>query len=160
MALQVGEVAPDFNLKSATGEMQGEFKLSEHKGKKVVLVFYALDFTPVCQNELPAFQRQLADFAGADAEVAGISTDTVFCHVAFQDSLGGLKFPLLADRWPYAAAAQAYGIFPATKHSIPFVNDRAIFIVGRDGKIAWSKVYELGELPDVGEVLDALRKIP
>lgn len=160
MALQVGDVAPDFNLKSATGETQGEFKLSDHKGKKVVVAFYALDFTPVCQNELPVFQGELGNFASSGAEVVGISTDTVFCHVAFQKSLGGLKFPLLADRWPYGATAAAYGIFPATKHSIPFVNDRAIFIVGKDGKIAWSKVYELGELPDVGEVLEALRKIP
>lgn len=47
MALKVGDVAPDFNLKSATGETQGEFKLSEQRGKKVVVVFYALDFTPV-----------------------------------------------------------------------------------------------------------------
>ena len=159
MALKVGDVAPDFNLKSATGETQGEFKLSDHKGKKVVLVFYALDFTPVCQNELPAFQAELAKFAGMEAEVVGLSTDTVFSHIAFQKDMGGLEFPLAADRWPYANTAKAYGIFPPTKHEIPFVNDRAIFIVGRDGKIAWAIIYELGEQPDVDEVLEALRGI-
>ncbi len=89
----------------------------------------------------------------------GVNTDSVFSHIAFQKSLGGLKYPLAADRWPYAATAQAYGIFPPSKHEIPFVNDRAIFVVDKDGKIAWSKVYELRQLPDLDEVLDALQKI-
>ena len=159
MALQPGDVAPDFSLKSATGETQGEFKLSDHKGKKVVLAFYALDFTPVCQNELPAFQERLSEFADLGAHVAAVSTDTVFSHIGFQKAIGGLQFPLLADRWPYAAIAKEYGIFPPAKHQIPFVNDRAVFIIDTNGKIAWSKVYDLGQLPDVDEVIEALRKI-
>lgn len=89
-----------------------------------------------------------------------MSTDSIFSHIAFQKSLGGLEFPLATDRWPYAATAKAYGIFPPTRHEVPFVNDRAIFIVDKNGKLAWSKVYELRQLPDVGEVLEALRGIP
>lgn len=69
-----------------------------------------------------------------------------------------MGFPLATDRWPYAGTAQAYGIFPPAKHEIPFVNDRAIFIVDKNGKVAWAKVYELKQLPDVDEVLQALRK--
>jgi mycoredoxin-dependent peroxiredoxin len=160
MTLKVGDAAPDFNLKSATGDTQGEFKLSDFEGKKkVVIVFYALDFTPVCTSELPEFQAHLAKFVGQDAEVVGVSTDTVFSHIAFQKDMGGLDFPLAADRWPYADTAKAYGIFPPTRHQIPFVNDRAIFIVDKNRKVAWAKVYELGDLPDVGEVLEALRGI-
>lgn len=87
----------------------------------------------------------------------GVCTDTVFSHIAFQKLLGGLKFPLAADRWPYAATAQAYGIFPPTRHDIPFVNDRAVFIVDKEGKIAWSKIYELRTLPAVEEILAALK---
>ncbi len=79
--------------------------------------------------------------------------------MAFQKSLGGLSFPLASDRWPYAKTAEAYGIFPPSKHSFPFVNDRAVFIVNKNGKIAWSKVYELKQVPDNGEILDALRKL-
>ena len=92
-----------------------------------------------------------------DAQVLGVCTDTVFSHIAFQESLGGVEFPLAADRWPYAATAQAYGIFPPSKHEIPFVNDRAIFIVDKEGKVAWAKVYDLKQLPDGEEVLQALR---
>ena len=89
----------------------------------------------------------------------GVSTDTVFSHKAFQKELGGLGFPLATDRWPYAETAKAYGLFPPGKHQLPFVNDRAVFIVDKNGKIAWSKVYELKQQPDNTEILDALRKL-
>ncbi len=77
--------------------------------------------------------------------------------MAFQKSLGGLSFPLASDRWPYAETAKAYGIFPASKHQLAFVNDRAVFVVDKNGKIAWSKVYELKQVPEVAEILKALR---
>ena len=89
----------------------------------------------------------------------GVSTDTVFSHMAFQKHLGGLKYPLATDRWPYAQTAQAYGIFPPTKHQIPFINDRAVFIVDKNGKIAWSKIYELKQQPENAEILEALKKL-
>lgn len=89
----------------------------------------------------------------------GVNTDTVFSHIAFQKSLGGLSFPLLSDRWPYAKTAEAYGVFPPTKHQVPFINDRAVFIVDKNGKIAWLKVYELKQVPDIAEILEALKKI-
>ncbi len=89
----------------------------------------------------------------------GVNTDSVFSHIAFQKSLGGLKFALATDRWPYAETAKAYGVFPPEKHEVPFINDRAIFIVDKAGKIAWAKVYELRQKPDVGEVLEAVQKL-
>lgn len=101
----------------------------------------------------------MAGFAGANAQVVGVSTDTIFCHQAFQKELGGLSFPLLADRWPYAETAKAYGIFPPTRHTVPFINDRAVFIVDKNGKIAWSKVYELKWVPDKSEILQEVRKL-
>ena len=70
-----------------------------------------------------------------------------------------MKFPLATDRWPYAEVATAYGVFPPTKHPIPFINDRAIFIVDKAGKIAWAKIYELREQPDNGEILAELKKL-
>jgi alkyl hydroperoxide reductase subunit AhpC len=108
---------------------------------------------------LSAIQAELAKFAGYNAQVVGVNTDTVFCHIAFQRSLGGLKFPLATDRWPYAKTAEAYGIFPPTKHQIPFINDRAVFIVDKNGKIAWAKIYELRQQPDNAEILDVLKKL-
>jgi mycoredoxin-dependent peroxiredoxin len=159
MPLNIGDPAPDFKTGQSTGETQGEFQLSAKKGKNVVLVFYPGDFTPVCTNELALIQQDLAKFTAANTEVVGLSTDTVFSHSAFQKSLGGLSFPLATDRWPYAEIAKSYGIFPATKHKLPFWNDRAIFIVDKNGKIAWSKIYEIGHVPDIDEVLTALHGV-
>jgi peroxiredoxin len=159
MSLNVGDPAPDFKAGQSTGETQGEFQLSAQKGKNVVLVFYPGDFTPVCTNELALIQQDLAKFAAANAEVVGLSTDTVFSHSAFQKSLGGLGFPLATDRWPYAEIAKSYGVYPPSKHKLAFWNDRAIFIIDKNGKIAWSKIYEIGHVPDIDEVLAALQSI-
>jgi alkyl hydroperoxide reductase subunit AhpC len=109
---------------------------------------------------LSAIQADLARFADLNAQVVGVCTDTVFCHIAFQKHLGGLKYPLATDRWPYAKTAADYGIFPPTKHQVPFFNDRAVFIVDKEGKIAWSKIYELREQPANREILEALKKLP
>jgi len=108
---------------------------------------------------MPAFQADLAKFAGYNAQVVGISTDSVPCHVAFQKSLGGLSYPLASDKWPHGEVAKAYGIFPATQAPNLGINERAVFIVDKNGKIAWAKVYALEEQPDTAEVLDALREI-
>jgi len=108
---------------------------------------------------MPAFEADLAKFAGYNAQVVGISTDSVPCHAAFQKSVGGLSYPLASDKWPHGEVAKAYGIFPAVKAPHLGINERAIFIVDKEGKIAWAKVYELSQVPDNAEVLDALRKI-
>lgn len=159
MALKVGDAAPDFTLTAATGESQSEVALSSMRGKNVVLAFYPLDFTPVCQNELGALQEDIEKFKKANTELVGICTDSVFTHMAFQKHLGGLEFPLATDRWPYAEVATAYGVFPATRHPVPYINDRAVFIIDKDGKIAWSKIYELREQPDNEEILAELKKL-
>lgn len=101
----------------------------------------------------------LARFAALDAQVVGISTDSIPCHIAFQESLGGLTYPLVADNWPYAEVAKAYGVFPAAEVAHLGINERAVFIVGKDGKIAWVKVYPLDQQPDNAEILEALRKL-
>lgn len=108
---------------------------------------------------MSATQFERAKFEESNAVVVGINTDTVFSHQAFQKDLGGLSFPLATDRWPYGETAKAYGIFPPTKHQIPFVNDRAVFIVDKNGRIAWAKIYELKQTPPMSEILGELRKL-
>jgi peroxiredoxin len=108
---------------------------------------------------LSAIQADLAKFAGSNAQVVGVSTDSIPCHQAFQKELGGLSFPLASDRWPYAAVAQSYGLFPPTKHPVPFLNDRAVVIVDAEGKIAWTQIYELGQQPANADLLGVLRTL-
>ena len=108
---------------------------------------------------MPAIEADLATFTGYNAQVVGISTDSVPCHVAWQKSLGGLSYPLASDKWPHGEVSKAYGVFPATKAAHLGINERAIFVVDKEGKVAWVKVYDLGEQPDIAEVLDATRKL-
>ena len=89
----------------------------------------------------------------------GVNTDSIPSHIAYQKHIGGLSFPLASDRWPYAKVASDYGVFPPTRHPVPFINDRAVFIVDEQGKIAWMRIYELRQQPENAEILEALKKL-
>jgi peroxiredoxin len=108
---------------------------------------------------MPAYQADLAKFAALDAQVVGISMDSLFCHIAWQEKeVGKLSYPLLSDFYPHGAVSQLYGVL-RTGPPVPGICERAIFVVDKQGKIAWVKVYELGEQPPNEEVLAELRKL-
>jgi mycoredoxin-dependent peroxiredoxin len=151
MALSVGTAAPDFTLKD---QNQKDVKLSDFRGKKkVVIVFYPLDWSPVCTNEHVCFVNDLKRFEDLDAQVLGLSVDSVWSHKAFAEKMG-IHYPLLADFQPRGAVADTFGVFLADKG----ITGRAIAIVDRDGKLAWFKNYDIPTVPDVKEVSDALAK--
>jgi mycoredoxin-dependent peroxiredoxin len=152
MALSVGAAAPDFTLKD---QGQKEVKLSEFQGKKnVVLIFYPLDWSPVCTNEHTCLVNDMRRFDELDAQVLGISVDSAWSHKAFAEKMG-IKYPLLADFQPRGAVGEKYGVFLAEKG----ITGRSIIIVDRSGKIAWIKNYDIPTLPDIKEVSDALAKV-
>src|SRR5580658_7648640 len=92
--LKVGEEVPDFELPAVVGNIKSQFKLSDYRGKKnVVLAFYPADWTPVCASQLPGLNTDLERFAGYDAEVVGISVDSIPSHTAWQKKeIGVLSF--------------------------------------------------------------------
>ena len=97
MALPVGAAAPEFSLKD---QNQKDVKLSDFRGKKnVVIVFYPLDWSPVCTNEHVCFVNDMKRFEQLDAQVLGISVDSAWSHKAFAEKLG-VTYPLLADFQP------------------------------------------------------------
>ncbi|MGH9562425.1 MAG: peroxiredoxin, partial [Terracidiphilus sp.] len=152
MAITVGASAPDFSLKD---QNQKEVKLSDFQGKKnVVLVFYPLDWSPVCTNEHTCFVNDMKRFEQLDAQVLGISVDSVWSHKAFAEKMH-IQYPLLADFQPRGAVGDKFGVYLADKG----ITGRAIGIVDRQGKLAWFKNYDIPSVPDVKEVSDALAKI-
>jgi peroxiredoxin len=152
MAISVGAAAPDFVLKD---QGQKEVKLSDFKGKKnVVMVFYPLDWSPVCTNEHVCLVNDMKRFEQLDAQVLGLSVDSVWSHKAFAEKMG-ITYPLLADFQPRGAVAEKYGVYLADKG----ITGRAIAIVDRGGKIAWFKNYDIPTVPDVKEVSEALAKV-
>ena len=149
MGLSVGQTAPDFALKD---QSQKEIKLSDFAGKKrVVLVFYPLDWSPTCTNEHACFVNDMKSFDSLDAEVLGVSVDSVWSHKAYAEKMG-IKYSLLADFQPRGAMSEKYGVFLADKG----ITGRSIFIIDKQGKVAWLKQYDIPVVPDVKEVASAL----
>ena len=103
-----------------------------------------------------AFNQALDQFAAFDAQVVGISVDSIPSHQAVQRYEGELNYPMCADFWPHGGVAQKFGVF-REGDPIPGISDRAVFIIGKDGRIAFAKVYHLGESPDIEELLSALK---
>jgi mycoredoxin-dependent peroxiredoxin len=152
MAVTVGAPAPDFTLKD---QSQKEVKLSDFKGKKnVVIVFYPLDWSPVCTNEHACFVNDLKRFEGLDAQILGLSVDSVWSHKAFAEKMG-IHYPLLADFHPRGAVAEKFGVYLPDKG----ITGRAIAVIDRKGNLAWFKNYDIPALPDVQEVAEALGKL-
>ena len=152
MAIAVGQTAPDFSLRD---QYDKDVKLSDFAGKKnVVLVFYPLDWSPVCTNEHACLVNDMKRFETLDAAVLGVSVDSAWSHKAYAEKMG-IKYSLLADFNPRGAMADKYGVYLAEKG----ITGRAIVIVGKDGKVAWLKNYDIPVVPDVAEVASALQQV-
>jgi len=109
---------------------------------------------------MPALNSVLEKFAGYNAQVVGISIDSIFSHIAWQEKLIGiLRYPLASDFYPHGGVAKAYGILREGP-PLPGISERAVFIVDKQGKIAFAKVYELGEEPPHEDYFEVLRTLP
>ena len=149
----VGQDAPDFELRSHKG---GTVKLSDFRGKKnVVLAFHPLAFTPVCANQMRGYESDLNEFEKAGAAVFGVSIDAQPAKAAWATSLDSISYDLLSDFHPHGEVAKKYGVFREKEG----FSERAIFVIDKNGKIAWSKVYAIPELPNNQEVFAALRDL-
>src|SRR5690606_6684223 len=144
--VEVGAIAPEFELQDQHGS---PVRLSQFRGTPVVLVFYPLAFSGVCQGELSA----LRGFT-ADAQLLTVSVDSVFVHRAWAEQQG-YAFALLSDCWPHGQVARAYGVFDEGKG---FAR-RGTFIIDGEGVIRWSVVNPTGEARDVADYLKALAGI-
>jgi peroxiredoxin (alkyl hydroperoxide reductase subunit C) len=147
--IAAGTPAPDFTLRDQDGE---DVSLADFKGRKVLLVFYPMDFSPVCSDQLSIYQEVKPELAEKGVEIVGISVDSPYAHKAFQEKLG-IDTTLLADFEPKGAVSQAYGSY---LDGLGFAN-RTLVLVGEDGTVAWA--YESpspGEFPGANLIFDAL----
>ena len=152
MSIAVGQKAPDFTLQN---QDKKEVKLSDYAGKKnVVLMWYPLDWSPVCTNEHACVVNDMKTFDTLDAEVLGISVDSIWSHKAYADKMG-IKYSLLADFHPKGAMSEKYGVYLADKG----ITGRSIAIVNKAGKVAWFKDYGIPVVPDLKEVAAALWQV-
>lgn len=147
--LPVGEQAPDFELPDASGH---PVRLSDFRGRPVVLVFYPLDWSPGCSRQLDLYQQEIDEFTRRGAQLVAVSVDSVYSHGAWA-AVRGLSFPLLADFQPKGEVARRYGVW---RDSDGF-SDRALYVIDADGRIAYAHVSpEVHHIPDIYELFQAL----
>jgi peroxiredoxin len=151
---QVGERAPDFELRDQHGQT---VSLSGFRGgKAVVLVFYPFAFSRVCTGELAVLREQRHRFVTEDVQLLAVSCDPMFALRAFADR-DGLDFPLLSDFWPHGAVSRAYGVFDDRRGC----SRRSTFVVDTDGVLRWSVHNAMPDARDAEEyarVQDEIRR--
>jgi peroxiredoxin len=147
--IAAGTPAPDFTLRNQDGE---KVSLTDFRGRKVLLVFYPGDFSPVCGDQFSLYQEVKPEIAAKGVELVGISVDGFFSHKAFQEKLG-IDTTLLSDFEPKGEVARAYGSY---LDKFGFAN-RTLVLVDEEGQVAWT--YESpnpGEFPGANVIFDAL----
>lgn len=149
--LAVGTAAPEFSLRVTPDQT---LSLSELRGKPVVLAFYPADWSPVCGDELDVFNEILPDLLKYEAKLVGISVDGAWCHDAFAKHKH-LHFPLLSDFEPKGKVARSYGAY----READGVCERALFVIDKDGKIAWSYCSPVAVNPGADGILHALEAL-
>jgi len=150
MALKPGDAAPDFTLPSTVGE---KLTLSDLRGKKsVLLMFYPLDFSPVCSVETKQCAEMLPTKGAGDVEVLGISVDSLWSHKAFA-AQQDISYPLLADFHPKGAVAEKYGVYLPDKG----ISARTAFIIGKDGKVKDVIASDIPVGRDIAGLIDKAR---
>lgn len=149
--LEAGTVAPDFTLNVTPDQT---ISLSELKGNPVILAFYPADFSPVCSDQMALYNEILPEFHKYRAQLLGISVDGYWCHLEFSKDRK-LHFPLLSDFEPKGGVAKQYGAF----HDKSGVCERALFVIDKDGKIAWSYLSPMAENPGADGILEALERL-
>lgn len=152
MSVQVGDQAPDFELKDQTGQ---PVRLSDYLGKKaVVLVFYPASFTRLCESEMCAIRDQIEVFRNDAVETVAVSVDSSPTHRRWAEEQG-FEFPLLADFWPHGEVARTYDVFDEQLG----VAVRGTFIVDTDGKVVYTDRNPVPEARDPETWQRALKEI-
>jgi len=152
ICIQAGDLAPDFVLMDHKNK---EFRLSDYKGKRVILSFHPLAWTSVCAQQMQSLDRNWNEFKEINTIAVGINVDPVPSKKAWADIIGVQSTRLLSDFWPHGDIAKMYGIFREEEG----FSERANIIINEEGKIEFVRVYEIGELPDIKEILTFLRNL-
>lgn len=150
--LKVGDVAPDFTLRTGNRE---EWHLADFRGKKnVVLAFVPFAFSGVCSTQLPSYEAELERFKDVDTEVVSISMDSGYALNAWAKSMG-TSFPLLSDFYPQGKVVDLYGL----RHRVGMSN-RALIVIDKEGVIRYIEVLDSpGDMPDNVDLFEALGKM-
>ena len=150
--LAAGIKAPEFSLHVTPDQ---KLSLGELRGRPVILAFYPADWSPVCGDQMALYNELLPEFKKHEAELVGISVDGAWCHDAFAKDRH-LHFPLASDFEPKGLISRAYGAY----READGVCERALFVLDREGVIAWSFCSPIAVNPGADGILQALESLP
>jgi peroxiredoxin len=154
--LQVGDLAPDFDLPALIGGVKKRFRLQELRGKRhVVLAFYPFNWEAVTGKQMMQYQVEREKFLTCGAEVVAISVESIMNTTTWEREIGPFDFPLCSDFWPHGEVAMKYGVLRQQEPSAGAC-ERALLVSDRNGRITFCKQYGLNELPDVQETIEIL----
>jgi len=148
--IQLGKVVKSFKLQDQFGQ---DFILSKMKGRRVLLSFHPLAWTPVCTLQMQSLEKNKKTFDNLHTMAVGLSVDSVPCKAAWAKAIKIKNTKLLADFWPHGDVAKSLGLF---REQDGF-SQRANVIVDEAGKVCFVKVYPISELPDIGEIIAFLK---
>jgi len=149
--LAVGTTAPDFELYRSPQE---KLRLSDLRGRNVILAFYPADWSPVCGNQMSLYHEMESFFTRQNAQLIGLSVDSRWCHAAFAAE-NGFGFPLLADFEPKGAVSKVYEAYDEQVGE----SQRALYVIDGSGIIRWSYLSPIDVNPGADGILEALEKI-
>ena len=142
----------DFILKDHNKE---EFKLSDFKGKNILLSFHPLAWTGVCAEQMKSLENNYDTFRELNTVAVGINVDSIPSKNAWAKSLNIKNTRLLSDFWPHGEVANLYKIFREKEG----FSERANIIVDENQNIKFVKIYDISQLPDINKIIDFLKKI-
>lgn len=149
---KAGEKAPAFSL---LDQNEKEFKLSDFKGKRILLSFHPLAWTPVCAEQMISLEKNYDTFKALNTIATGLSVDSIPAKNAWAKSINIKNTRLLSDFWPHGKVAKLYGLF---REKDGF-SERANIIINEDQIIEFIHVYEISELPDINKILKFLKTL-
>jgi peroxiredoxin len=149
--ISIGKEAPDFELFSTPDQ---KLKLSELRGKRVILAFYPADWSPVCGDQMSLYNQTLKFFSKHNAQLVGISVDSKWSHLAYSTN-NKFHFPLLSDFEPKGKIAKQYGVYNEGEGECL----RALFVLDENGIIRWNYLSPTGINPGADGILDALETL-
>ena len=147
--IQVGDIAPDFKLRDHTDRI---VQLSKLKGKKILLSFRPLAWTPVCTDQMKSIEEHCDQLKNLNTMPFGIGVDSMYSNKAWAEVMEIGKLRLLSDFWPHGEVAKSFGVF---REKDGF-SERANIIMDEEHKVIFAKVYPVLELPDVDELISFL----
>jgi len=154
-----GDLAPDFDLPVLIGGVKQRFHLRDQCTKRnLVLAFYPSNWEKVSSEQMIAYQVEREKFKAHNAEVVGITVDSIMNVTSWERDIGPFDYFLCSDFWPHGQVCEQYGVL---RNSEPYcgASERAVFVVDQIGKVRYKRIYRVDQKPDLAETLAALRNL-